>query len=149
MKAKILAICFAIPFVCLVIWTITLTWQRNHGSEVKVAVMGYDPRDLLSGHYIQYRIDWTHTDCSQFKGNQCPEQDFCKDARWGRQCRFYIPENKARDLDKLFRKRNDTDTKFEVVYSYQPGRKVIAKQLLINGKDWRESVAQQEKEGTI
>lgn len=140
MKAKILAICFAIPFVCLVIWTIALSWQRNNGQEVKVAVMGYDPRDLLSGHYIQYQIDWTRTDCSQFEANRCPEKDFCKEARWGRQCRFYIPENKARDLDKLFRQRNDTDMKFEILYSYQPGQKAVAKQLLINGQDWRQAL---------
>jgi len=140
MKAKILAVCFTLPFVCLVIWTVSLAWQRNHGPEVKVAVMGYDPRDLLSGHYIQYQIDWARTDCTQFKANRCPEKDFCKEARWGRQCRFYIPENKARDLDELFRKRNDTDIKFEVVYSYQPGQKAVAKQLLINGQDWRKAL---------
>ena len=102
--------------------------------------MGYDPRDLLSGHYIQYQIDWDSTDCSQFRNGQCPEKDFCKEARWGRQCRFYIPEDKARDLDELFRKRNDTDTKFEVVYSYRPGQKAVAKQLLINGQDWRNAL---------
>ena len=140
MKAKILAICFAIPFVCLIIWTIALSWQRSNGQEVKVAVMGYDPRDLLSGHYIQYQIDWTRTDCSQFETNRCPEKDFCKEAHWGSQCRFYVPENKARELDKLFRQRNDTDMKFEVVYSYQPGRKAVAKQLLINGQDWRQAL---------
>lgn len=140
MKSKILAICFAIPFVCLVIWTISLAWQRNHGTEVKVAVMGYDPRDLLSGHYIQYQIDWDSTDCSQFKEGRCPKKDFCKEARWGQQCRFYIPEDKARDLDELFRKRNNTDTKFEVLYSYQPGQKAVAKQLLINGQDWRNAL---------
>ena len=140
MKMKILAVCFALPFVCLVLWTLHLSWQRSHGTEVKVAVTGYDPRDLLSGHYIQYQIDWEKTDCSQFPNRTCPQKDFCHEARWGRQCRFYIPEKYAQELDDLFRHRNDTDMKFEVVYSYFPGREAIATQLLINGADWHESL---------
>ncbi len=138
MKAKILAICFAIPFFCLLIWTLSLAWHQHHGTEIKVSIAGYDPRDLLSGHYIQYEIDWDHTDCTQFPQTICPFQDFCKEARWGRQCRFYIPEKYAEQLDALFRKRNNEDMKFEVVYSYHPNKQAIAKQLLINGKDWRE-----------
>ena len=140
MKTKILAVCFTLPFVCLVLWTLHLAWQRSHGTEVKVAVMGYDPRDLFSGHYIQYQIDWGKTDCSQFPDNICPKENFCREARWGRQCRFYVPEEYAKQLDNLFRKRNDTDMKFEVVYSYTPGQGAMATQLLINGKDWLESV---------
>lgn len=140
MKTKILAISFALPFICLLLWTLELTWQRSQGTEVIVSVMGYDPRDLLSGHYIQYQIDWNRTDCSQFPGGNCPKEHFCKEARWGRQCRFYIPEKHARELDDLFRKRNNDTMKFEVIYSYQRGQAAIAKQLLINGKDWRESL---------
>ena len=141
MKTKILAVCFLLPFICLLLWTLSLAWQRGHGTEVKVAVTGYDPRDLLSGHYIQYQIDWEHTDCTQFPTQQCPlEEEFCQQASWGRQCRFYIPEQYATKLDNLFRKRNNEDIKFEVVYTYQKGKRAIAKQLLINGKDWRKNV---------
>lgn len=140
MKTKILAVCFTLPFVCLVVWTLCLTWQRNHGTEVKVAVMGYDPRDLLSGHYIQYQIDWDKTDCTQFENNICPKENFCREGRWGRQCRFYVPEEYAKQLDELFRKRNNPQTTFEVIYSYTPGQGAMAKELLIGGKNWRESV---------
>lgn len=140
MKTKILAVCFTIPFVCLVVWTLFLAWQRNHGTEVKVAVMGYDPRDLLSGHYIQYQIDWDKTDCTQFENNICPKKNFCREGHWGRQCRFYVPEEYAKQLDELFRKRNNPQTAFEVIYSYAPGQEPMAKELLIGGKNWRESV---------
>ena len=54
--------------------------------------------------------------------------------------RFYIPEKYAAELDRLFRNRNTDDNVFEVVYSYAEGFKPIAKRLLINGKDWRETV---------
>lgn len=140
MNKKGLAALFFIPFVCLLCWTIWLYIQRETGQEVKVAVMGYDPRDLLSGHYIQYTIDWNRTDCSQFKGGSCPANAFCKEARWGRQCRFYIPEANAKKLDSLFRRRNTTNMIFEVVYSYHEGLEPLPKQLLINGKDWHESL---------
>ena len=140
MKNKILAVCFALPFCILVGWTLLLSWQQQHGQEITVAVTGYDPRDLLSGHYIQYQIDWDHTDCSQFATHMCAPQDFCQEKRWGRQCRFYIPERHARALDNLFRQRNNEDMKFEIVYSYTPGRQAMAKRLLINGRDWWESL---------
>ena len=142
MKAKILAVAFAIPFLCLLAWTFHLTWQRAHGTLIKVSVQGYDPRDLLSGHYIRYEIDWDRTDCTQFPDGKCQPQSFCKKARWGRQCRFYIPETHAKKLDTLFRNRNNETLKFEVVYSYTPGQTAIAKQLLINNQDWQEYVKQ-------
>lgn len=36
-------------------WTDHRTQQ---GTEWEVPVQGYDPRDLLSGHYITYRYEW-------------------------------------------------------------------------------------------
>ncbi|MBQ9272042.1 MAG: GDYXXLXY domain-containing protein [Alphaproteobacteria bacterium] len=131
---------FFLPLVCLAIWTIFLAVQQKRGSEVKVAIQGYDPRDLLSGHYIQYQIDWDKTDCTQFVDNVCPKEDFCTDARWGRECRFYVPEKSASELDKLFRKfrSGDENMLFEVVYSYRAKHQAMAKTLLINGKEWRQ-----------
>ena len=50
MNKKILAFIFVIPFAALLTWTMWLYTQQATGKEVKVAVTGYDPRDLLSGH---------------------------------------------------------------------------------------------------
>lgn len=36
-------------------WTHT---RAQQGTEWDVTVQGYDPRDLLRGHYIRYRYDW-------------------------------------------------------------------------------------------
>lgn len=140
MKNKLLAMVLAIPFICLLGWVGILSYQCVSGQEIKVSVMGYDPRDLLSGHYIQYQIDWDKTDCGQFEGAKCPIDEFCRQARWGRQCRFYVPEKNARQLNRLFAGRNDTDMVFEVMYSYSKGKEPIAKQLLINGQDWRDFI---------
>ncbi len=136
---------FVAPLLCLMAWTGSLYMQRSNGVDIKVAVTGYDPRDLLSGHYISYTIDWDKTDCSQFPDGVCRADEFCdgffkERTFWGinRQCRFYVPEQYARSLDTLFRNRNNEDMVFEVIYSYSKGHKAIAKQLLINGKDWHD-----------
>lgn len=39
------------------------TWATTHvkaqqGQEWLVPIAGYDPRDLLRGHYVQYRYEW-------------------------------------------------------------------------------------------
>ena len=140
MNKKFLILALSFPFIALIVWTISLYIQQSTGTEIKVAVMGYDPRDLLSGHYIRYTIDWEKTDCSQFPNGICPKDEFCKQSRFENQCRFYIPERHAEKLDRLFRRRNNTTMIFEVIYSYQAGREPLAKKLLINGKDWRESL---------
>ncbi len=140
MQHKILAYLFFVPFIALLLWTGWLYYARHNGTDIRVVITGYDPRDLLSGHFIQYTIDWQKTNCTQFKDNICPEEEFCKEARWGKQCRFYIPQNYAKELDKLFRNRSQNDMIFEVVYSYHKGIEPLAKQLLINGKDWHESI---------
>ena len=133
MKSKLLAGILLTPFFILILWVAFLCYQRHSGMEITVAVRGYDPRDLLSGHYISYQIDWDKTDCNQFPNGICPKEDFCKEARWGRQCRYYIPEKYAGQLDRLFWNRQLT---FNIVYSYHPGKKAIAKKMLIDGQDW-------------
>lgn len=40
-----------------------LTWflserESHQGTEWDVPIAGYDPRDLLRGHYVQFRYDW-------------------------------------------------------------------------------------------
>ena len=136
MKNRILIISLIIPWLCLLAWALALTHTRASGTDVTVAIAGYDPRDLLSGRYIAYQIDWSQTDCTVFPNKVCPKNEFCKEARWGRQCRFYVPETHADRLDKLFRQRGEK-LRFTVVYSYAPHKTPIAKELLINGKPWQ------------
>ena len=136
MKKNILIAFISLPFICLLGWVIFLTVIKNTGTDVTLSITGYDPRDLLSGHYIAYQIDWDNSDCTQFANNICPKDKFCKEGHWGRECRFYIPEYQAKNLDNLFANRFQNNLKFEVVYSYNENQTPIAKELLINGKDW-------------
>ena len=126
-----------LPWMCLLGWTLLLFCTRANGTDVTVAITGYDPLDLLSGHYIAYQPYWTHTDCQQFTDVNCPKELFCKEARWGEQCRFYIPQTDANALDQLFRS-SPHNLQFEVIYSYLPGQTPLAKQLLINQIPWQQ-----------
>lgn len=146
-KVKIIA-ALTFPILVLGLWVIFLTIKNMTLPEVTVRIAGYDPRDLLSGHYIAYTIDWAKTDCSQFENKICPEEEFKSYARkafWGRQFRFYIPEQNAQELDNMFRNARGNHT-FEVVYKYTSGIKPLAKELLIDGQPWREVIKSNKKE---
>ncbi len=57
-KALILSAALALPLIGL-----GLAWADTHrkaqmGTDWIVPIRGYDPRDLLRGHYITYRYDW-------------------------------------------------------------------------------------------
>ncbi|MBR1648026.1 MAG: hypothetical protein IJ689_00320 [Alphaproteobacteria bacterium] len=140
-KNKIITV-LAFPIAILVLWIADLSIRTALMPEVTVRIAGYDPRDIISGHYIAYTIDWEETDCTQFAGRVCPEDEFKNYALneyWGDQYRFYIPESKAKELDKMFRNRR-AEHNFDIIYKYTPGFPPLAKELLIDGKPWQETI---------
>lgn len=140
-----LKIFLALPLVLLIGWTLTLYVYKEKGQEVRLPIYGYDPVDLLSGHYLNFTIDWKNADCRQFSDGICPEKDFCKEGRMSRACRFYVPEEYAFELDKLLFQNRSSSRKFELVYSYNKGVAPMAKELLIDGKPWRKSLQKKNK----
>ncbi|MCM1323589.1 MAG: GDYXXLXY domain-containing protein [Acetobacter sp.] len=120
-----------LPVFILLAWVATIEVQRHQGREVVVRLQGYDPRDLLSGHYILYQLDWDKTDCAQFENGVCPR------AAFDRTGRFYVNENKAKALENVIR---DKANKTEMLFSYRKGVKPLALRLLVNGKSWEEAV---------
>lgn len=140
MKRYIFALFLSVPFFLLLAWTVGLHYQKINMPEVILPITGYDPRDLLAGHYIRYQIDWDNADCDQFENGFCPIEAF-EDNRMGFH-RFYIPENRARALDTAFitGMHNGEKLSFSVVYAYKDGVRPIPKRLLINGKDWQETI---------
>ena len=57
-KRALLAMSLALPLVVFsASWV--MTWRQAQQGELWLApITGYDPRDLLRGHYVQYRYDW-------------------------------------------------------------------------------------------
>ena len=140
MKNKFLLILLLLPVVCLFILNCFLWYDKDSGTEITVRVSGYDPRDLLSGHYIRYRIDWDKTDTEQFNNQSFTKQDFI-DSLNKQSYRFYVSEKHAKYLDKLLMESNFSKQEnkkiVEIVYSYKKGKHPIAKKLLVNGKDYK------------
>lgn len=141
-KKNLNIVLLIVPTLVLMAWALMLSIELHSGQEVTVRIKGYDPRSLLSGHYISYDIDWEKTDCSQFEKSVCPKEDFelllnSQTAFYvglgGKHYRFYISEKDAQFLDREIRK---TDNVAEIVYSYRAGKKPYALRLLVNGKSW-------------
>ena len=133
MKKIFVLILLMLPAFFFLGWIGILSTRVESGQEVRIQIEGYDPRDLLSGHYILYQNNMQSVNM-QINGTDCSRKYF-----YGRH-RFYVPQEYARTLDRLFSLRRRYQ--FEVVYSCVKGKKPIAKELLIDGIDWRSFLIQ-------
>lgn len=142
-----------------IITLMTLTVYKRHllmtGYEVILPISGYDPRDLISGHYITYTVDYgvdnlchnysqiqqgyicldTKTfsseqdvSCRRFIRGTCNYRHFEAGIE-----KFYIPEDEAKSLDKKVREKQAS-----IIISVSPDGQAQVKDLLINGKSWRQ-----------
>lgn len=158
-------------------WTLTLalllpiallatqTWvhhqQRETGDTILLPIKGFDPRDLLSGHYLIYKIDYGIAE-----NNTCPASDIdavvclsperqifpsdelpdsctqfirgnCNnDARFvtGLE-RFYIPEQHAKLLEKHVQNNHG-----KILLSLDDAGNAAIRDLLINDRPWKELI---------
>ena len=62
-----LILAFALPVLCLAGFAAFIECQLRAGKTVTLPIKGYDPRDLLSGRYLHYKILY---------GASCPEEFF-------------------------------------------------------------------------
>ena len=51
-------IALLLPLVALVLLIVRAELVLKQGKRWTVAIGGYDPRDLIRGHYLQYRVRW-------------------------------------------------------------------------------------------
>ena len=143
MKNKTLFFILLLPVICLFVWNCFLWYTKDSGTDITVPVMGYDPRDLLSGHYIRYRIDWDEADLKQFEDKFFTKDEFV-DSLNKSSYRFYVSEKHAKYLEKLLMEswdvKEEDKKKIEVVYSYKKGKHPIAKKLLVNGQPYQKII---------
>jgi uncharacterized membrane-anchored protein len=50
-----------VPFVLLLAFLLQNVHERSAFPSYKIKISGYDPRDLLHGHYLQFRLDWNYS----------------------------------------------------------------------------------------
>ena len=125
MKKYLILFILFIPVFFFIGWIGSLSMQVEEGRLVAVPITGYDPRDILRGHYLRYQIDTRH-----FNRKDYPECRLPK----GWDNRFFIPEASAEWLDRLFRSNRH---QFSLLFSCQKGHKAIATELLIDGINWK------------
>ncbi len=139
-KQYILTFCLLFPVIFLAGWVIRTEYVLHAAQTVVIHMRGYDPRDLLSGHYLHLEPDWNRTDCMQFPEKKCPTE------RFARSYRYYLPEFDARELE---RQLTNSDLNVEMVFVYKGQAKPLVKDLLIEGKPWAEWLRQSAKQPVV
>ena len=138
---KILILTFLLLPACAFAIYIGLSYhQLISGQEVRIKIEGYDPRGLLTGHYILYQNNGESV-VKNTPGTVCKASDFSGSHK------FYIPQTEAARLDRLFGRGRNQQNTFEIVYSCVEGKKPIAKQLLIDGMDWHDFLKKEKNNG--
>jgi uncharacterized membrane-anchored protein len=173
MNKRYLIIALAFPILILAALIFYKQAKVMIGNEIILPITGFDPRDILSGHYLIYRVDYgienkdlcsnydnTNTDayiCLK-KDNKNPDaytsiinqysytaeledpecfaviKGKCKDGRFTAGIeKFFIPEGYANSLDRAVRNRQG-----KIVLSVTKGGSAAIKDLLIDGKSWKE-----------
>lgn len=159
MKKKIgLALALLLPITVLAANTWLHYQQRAAGETVVLPIDGFDPRDLLSGHYLVYQIDYgieENNGCptSDIAASLCliPERRIYPADELPASCtqfirgncdsnthfvsgleRFYIPDQYADLLDEKVR-----DNQGKLVISVDPAGNAGVVDLLINDQPWK------------
>lgn len=138
--------------------------QRISGETVTLPIEGFDPRDLLSGHYLVYRIDYgieddTNCPTSDIAASIClaPERRVYPADELPENCtqfirgncdsnaqfisgleRFYIPEEYAGVLDEKVRNQQG-----KLVISVGESGNAGVLDLLIDDRPWKELVTEE------
>lgn len=152
---KKLVVALFLPFVSLVLLAAYQQAQVSLGTEVTLPIRGYDPRDLLSGHYLTFTVDYdlpdlckkkgknsevyvclnprfdstsVPADCSLFIRGKCKWQRFEAGIE-----RYYVPEKDALKLEALVRNQQGS-----IVLSVGRDGTARVKELLLDNKPWKQ-----------
>ena len=160
MPRKWLLPALALPLLALVLGIVRAEWHLAHSSHWVLDITGYDPRDLLRGHYIQYRLALHETAgepaCSEKSGERCclcltatgtdtppkvqrttcERADSCDGALQTRYLselqRYYIPEARADAWTERVRTAA-TDGKARLRIAVDPSGRPQIEALLVDG----------------
>jgi uncharacterized membrane-anchored protein len=155
-KKNILIVFLILPIVVLLCMTGYRQNNLSAGRDFTLPIIGFDPRDLLAGHYLTYTIDYGIEACHKNESTKsvyiCMEPRAkminkpadCKwfvhgECNWGRFTanleRFYIPEDMGKPLEEKIRNK-----KGSIVITVTPSGNSMVKDLLIDGQSWKQIV---------
>lgn len=150
---------FAIVFPIVLLFAFMVHKQRvvSEGVRVVLKISGYDPRDLLSGHYLIYAVEYGVTpncrliNSGRFQAHVClsnrtfnvgPANDcslaingMCENGRFVAGIeRFYVPQENAYELEKHVMGRNAA-----IELAIKSGQAQVV-DLLIDGQSWKKKL---------
>jgi len=149
------------PIVLLGALVVFKAYKLEAGKKFTVPIEAYDPRDLLSGHFLRFRISFEDKDpCYSPNASNSLDHYYCLstgkfitsndipgcEAWLSGTCdgsrfetgldRFYVPENEAKFLEGMLRGK-----KASLVLSVDSQGKAMIDDLLIEGESWRKKVS--------
>ena len=157
---KIGLLCLAIPFLAMFYMIASNALNFHRQKEYRVEITGYDPVNILTGHYITFRYKWPEgvvNECdndgpcyacfsknenTKFTGtehlNMCESALQMSGGGFGlaepqpdpELTKFHVPETLAPSLDRMLREQNG---KFEVGILVYPDHTGQIRDLYING----------------
>lgn len=78
LRKLLLSLALLLPILFLAYQTLHLAVARGTGQRVQLRIEGYDPRDLLAGHYLTYRLSLPeNADCATLVENFGIAADAC------------------------------------------------------------------------
>ena len=135
-----------LPIVAFAALVVHAELWRASGPVFRVAIAGYDPRDLLQGHYLRYRLQWPEVGacdgatcclCLQTSGMhtkvECGVADAACDAQLSHQMvdqgrEFFIQEDAGPALEQAIRRGQGA-----MVLNVTPNGQVRVHELFIDG----------------
>jgi hypothetical protein len=153
-------IVLALPLVVLLAMMIRSELILARGREFEVSIDGYDPRDLLRGQFLRYRVRWNRSggesgECPgcclclqrdigtvdpQVLGMQCNSVEGCaafiKPEALDGLGQYYIPEGMGPPLERAIRERR-ASLRIAVGHAGD----VVVRDLLLDGKPWRDVIS--------
>jgi len=152
-RTKLTWIALALPLLAIGLGVVRAELFLRRAHELVLPIQGYDPRDLLHRHYIQFRLALEHTsDRSSCAGEACclclmrgsSEVRACSEVRSGcdaflpleaaeRSWRFYVPEARALDLERALREAHARGRAF-AVFAVQGSGQARVQALQLDGE---------------
>ena len=162
MSRRFALVAVTLPLLAIVLGIVRAQLFLRHANDFVLEVGGYDPRDLLRGHYLRFllRVDPLHDrePCDESGGQECclclmrgterqvaaAERATCDTART--QCdgvlpiralsdsyRYYVPEDQAAELERRLQEGMQRRTATAVV-AVDPGGSAQVRELRIDGE---------------
>lgn len=153
-RARRIAV-LALPVLGLALFVLRSELVVTRGRVYELTVEGYDPRDLLRGHYLQYRIRWNlagpactdarcclcvHPDASpvdpRVSARACDAvrdcQSFIRGDGLEHLQKFFVPQERAASLERAVQGRRAS-----VLVAVAPDGRALVTDLLVDGVSWR------------